>query len=75
MKVIWLNLLRDREVIANFPSMPVKPASADVYDTSAEYSLERVSYGDGYSGYAYGGGPLLDGTSLNFEANKLTKVK
>ena len=58
-------------MILNTPSMPIKPSGVEIYDTSAEYSLERVSYGDGYSGYAYGA-PLLDGTSLEFKRNKLT---
>ena len=58
-------------MIVNSPSMPAKPASADVYDTSADYKKERVSYGSSYSG-RYGGGPLLDGTSFEFENNKLT---
>ena len=35
-------------MIINTPSMPVKPASAGVYDTSAEYRKERVSYGECY---------------------------
>ena len=59
-------------MILNTPSMPIKPSGVEIYDTSAEYSLERVSYGDWYSGYAYGGGPLLDGTSLKFDDNMLT---
>ena len=52
----------------NTTSMPIKSASADVYDTSAEYSLERVSYGNGYR---CSDRPLLDGTSLDFDDNKL----
>ena len=55
----------------NSPSMPVKPSSVEIYDTSAEYSLERVSHGDGYDFYD-SGYPLLDGTSYVFEDNKLT---
>ena len=36
-------------MIVNTPIMPAKPASADVYDTSADYKKERVSYGYGFN--------------------------
>ena len=68
MKIIWLNLFRDRDAIVNSPSMPVKPVSAGVYDTSANYKEERVSYGREYNGDS----SLKDGTSTKFSANKLT---
>ena len=58
-------------MIVNSPSMPIKPASDEIYDTSAEYSLKRVSYGGGYSG-SMSNRHLLDGTSLEFDYNKLT---
>ena len=51
--------------------MPIKPSGVEIYDTSAEYSLERVSYGGGYSG-AMSNRHLLDGTSLEFDYNRLT---
>ena len=54
--------------------MPAKPVSADVYDTGADYKKERVSYGSKYSGISHDWS-LLDGTSFEFENNKLTKVK
>ena len=61
-------------MILNTPSMPAKPVSADVYDTGADYKKERVSYGSKYSGISHDWS-LLDGTSFEFENNKLTKVK
>ena len=29
--------------------LPIKPANANIYDTSADYKKEKVSYGDSYS--------------------------
>ena len=49
MKITWLNLFIDRNVIVNSPSMPAKPTSSEIYDTRADYRKERVSHGDGYS--------------------------
>ena len=61
-------------MIVNSPSMPMKPSGVEIYDTSAEYSLERVSYGGGYSGWG-NNRPLINGTSLEFDANKLSTAK
>ena len=57
-------------MILNTPSMPIKPSSIEIYDTSTEYSLERVSYGKRYSGIS-SDYSLLDGTSFEFEDNRL----
>ena len=65
MKIIWLNLFRGRDVIFNTPSMPIKLSSVEIYDTSADYKKERVSYGYGHCGY-----PIRDGTK--FSTNTLT---
>ena len=54
-------------MIVNSPSMPAKPESAGIYDTSADYKKERVSYGESYCPC-----PLLDDTSTSFDTNKLT---
>ena len=54
--------------------MPITPSSVEIYDTSAEYSLKRVSYGSSYSGWD-SGSPLLDGTSYVFEDNYCSTIK
>ena len=51
--------------------MPIKPSSIDIYDTSAEHSLERVSYGVSFYGASIDY-PLSDGTSLEFDYNLTT---
>ena len=56
-------------MIDNTPSMPMKPSGVGIYDTSKQYSLERVSYGSEYGG---GRADLLDGTSLEFDDSCLT---
>ena len=51
MDVIWLNLKPDGSLIINSPSMPAKPTSVEIYDTSADYRKGSVSYGERYIGY------------------------
>ena len=53
-------------MIVNTPSMPIKLSDVEIYDTSAEYSFERVIYGVRYHNH-----DLLDGTSTEFNDNKL----
>ena len=47
--------------------MPMKPANAWVYDTSADYRKLRVSYGTSVQSTLL----LSDGTNTKFDANKL----
>ena len=53
----------------NTPNMPVKSPADDIFNTSADYDVKIVSYGDEtYENYY---DPLTDGTKIDFTDNIL----
>ena len=62
--IIWLSLFRDRSAIINAPCMPLKSENG-VFDTSADYLKETVSYGRRDTT------TLIDGKRVEFADNIL----
>ena len=61
-------------MIVNSSSLPIKPSGVEIYDTSAEYSSVRVSYGISHRG-DNSEWPLLDGASLEFKTYMRSAIK